>query len=52
MQTLQVQELQLFAMLTWSIWFHRNRQCLGQRTEDIARLLPKALELLTEFHQA
>jgi hypothetical protein len=52
MQTLQAQELQLFAMITWSIWYRRNRQRLDQPTEDIARLLPRAFELLTEFHQA
>ena len=52
MQTLQAQELQLFTMIIESIWYRRNRQRLDQPTEDIARLLPRALELLTEFHQA
>jgi hypothetical protein len=45
-------ELQLFAMLTWLIWFRRNRQRLDQPTDEIVRLYPRALKLLTEFHQA
>ena len=52
MQILQTQELQLFAMLTWLIWFHCNRQRLDQPTDEIAHLYPRALELLTKFHQA
>uniref|UniRef100_A0A2N9I833 Reverse transcriptase domain-containing protein n=1 Tax=Fagus sylvatica TaxID=28930 RepID=A0A2N9I833_FAGSY len=52
MQILQTQELQIFAMLTWLIWFHCNRQRLDQPTDEIDRLYPRALELLTEFHQA
>jgi hypothetical protein len=52
MQILQTQELQIFAMLTWLIWFRCNRQRLDQPTDEIDRLYPRALELLTEFHQA
>jgi hypothetical protein len=39
-------------MLTWLIWFRRNRQRLDQPTDEIVRLYPRALKLLTEFHQA
>ena len=52
MQILQTQELQIFAMLTWLIWFRRNRQRMDQPTDEIDRLYPSALELLSEFHQA
>jgi ribonuclease HI len=49
--TFRTEELQIFAMVTWSIWYRRNRQRLNHPLEEIHRLLPRSIELLMEFHR-
>ena len=51
-QTCRTEELQIFAMVTWSIWYRRNRQRLDHPIEELHRLLPRSIELLMEFHHA
>uniref|UniRef100_A0A2N9F204 Reverse transcriptase domain-containing protein n=1 Tax=Fagus sylvatica TaxID=28930 RepID=A0A2N9F204_FAGSY len=48
-QLLSTTELQLFSMVTWLIWYHRNRVRLHQPTNQITRIVPRAQELITEF---
>uniref|UniRef100_A0A2N9IE82 Reverse transcriptase domain-containing protein n=1 Tax=Fagus sylvatica TaxID=28930 RepID=A0A2N9IE82_FAGSY len=46
---LSVSEMQLFTMVSWLIWFHRNRMRMNQPTDQISRIVPRAQELITEF---
>ena len=46
---LSTTELQLFTMVSWLIWFHRNRIRMNQPTNQISRIVPRAQELITEF---
>uniref|UniRef100_A0A2N9GI95 Reverse transcriptase domain-containing protein n=1 Tax=Fagus sylvatica TaxID=28930 RepID=A0A2N9GI95_FAGSY len=48
-QLLSTTELQLFSMVTWLIWYHRNRVRLHQPTDQITRIVPRAQELITKF---
>ena len=43
-------ETELFAMICWSLWYHRNRKRLSQPTEPLDRLVVRAQELLSEYH--
>ena len=36
-------------MVSWLIWYHRNRLRMQQPTDPITRIVPRAQELLTEF---
>uniref|UniRef100_A0A2N9FN80 Protein kinase domain-containing protein n=1 Tax=Fagus sylvatica TaxID=28930 RepID=A0A2N9FN80_FAGSY len=48
-QILSPTELQLFSMVSWLIWYHRNRLRLQQPTDPITQIAPQAQQLLTEF---
>jgi hypothetical protein len=45
-------EFETFAMVCWSLWYHRNKKRLSQPTEPQDRLVARAQELLSEFHSA
>jgi hypothetical protein len=50
-QNLTLPELQLFAMLSWSLWYRRNCVRLNKPVEAITSLLPRTKELLQEYIQ-
>uniref|UniRef100_A0A2N9F767 RNase H type-1 domain-containing protein n=1 Tax=Fagus sylvatica TaxID=28930 RepID=A0A2N9F767_FAGSY len=45
-------EFESFAMVCWSLWYHRNKKRLSQPTEPQDRLVAKAQELLAEYNSA
>uniref|UniRef100_A0A2N9G7B6 Reverse transcriptase domain-containing protein n=1 Tax=Fagus sylvatica TaxID=28930 RepID=A0A2N9G7B6_FAGSY len=51
-QTLSTNELQLFAVICWSIWYRRNRLRLQQPADTNTQLVRRARETLLEFHAA
>ena len=44
--------MQLFAMISWSIWYRRNRLRLEQPVDTNTQLINRARESLLEFHEA
>jgi hypothetical protein len=50
--TLSTNELQLFAVICWSIWYRRNRLRLQQPADTNTQLVRRARETLLEFHAA
>jgi hypothetical protein len=51
-QTLSTNELQLFSMTSWGIWYRRNRLRLQQPVDNLTQLIPRALDTLLEFQTA
>ena len=45
-------EFETFAMVCWSLWYHRNKKRLSQPTEPQDRLVARAQELLAEYNSA
>jgi ribonuclease HI len=45
-------EMQLFAMISWSIWYCRNHLKLEQPVDTNTQLINRARESLLEFHEA
>ena len=50
--TLSTSEVQLFSMISWSIWYRRNRLRLQQPADNNFQLVKRARESLTEFQEA
>ena len=51
-KSLSSSNLQLFAVITWSIWYRRNCLWRNQPTDSIDQLLHRAQRILTEFLEA
>ena len=44
--------MQLFSMISWSIWYHRNRLRLQQPADNNFQIVKRARKNLSEFQEA